>query len=657
MEREYNHWIVALSYVIAVVASYVALDMASRVSASRGTKVANYWLIGGALAMGAGIWSMHFVGMLAFTLPIPIPYSISITFLSLVFAIAASGTALHAISHGSMDRRKLLTAGTVMGCGVALMHYTGMFALQITPRPSYHAGLFCLSVLIAILASIAALWVCFQLKSDTIATAFWKKSASALVMGIAIWGMHFTGMSAAIFDANSICSGTAQTIDSRWLATTVSLCTFFFLAATMLISLVDAKMSEHRTTLEAQSERFFNQSLNIICLCGPDGRFLRLNPAGWATLGYSREKLLANPFIEIIHAEDRPAIDTAMRTPDWGKAALSVEGRCVCADGSSKSLLWTITRSEDTGGFYATGHNITERKLAEQELAKTYQRLLEVSRAAGMAEIATGVLHNVGNVLNSVNVSANLAVEHLQQSKLDGLEKICALLEMHKANLGEFITTNPRGKLVAEYLRSLSESLRGEQTSVISELQNLQKNIQHIKDIVAMQQNYAKNSGFSETVSLPELIEDALRINTDSLAQHDIELIRDYRIKPVAVLDKHKVMQILINLVRNAKLACNDSGKTEKSITVRTSGDKSVIRIEVIDNGIGIPRENLIRIFGHGFTTRKDGHGFGLHSGALAAREMDGSLTVTSAGLGQGATFILELPYKPGTDLAAHAAA
>lgn len=653
MEAEYNQWIVALSYVIAVIASYVALDMASRVSANRGTKMAMYWLTGGAVAMGSGIWSMHFVGMLAFSLPIPVSYNIPVTFLSLAFAVAASGVALYSISRGTLNRQRLIKAGLWMGCGVALMHYTGMFALQIEPRPRYHPALFALSVAIAVIASIAALWVCFQLKSDTIATAFWKKSASALVMGIAIWGMHFTGMSAAIFGADSICSGTTQTIDNRWLATTVALCTFAFLAATLLISLVDAKMSEHRTTLEAQSERFFNQSLNLICICGPEGQLLRLNPAGGGMLGYSKGELLTLPFSALIHAEDRPAIETAMQRLPREKTALSMEGRCLCADGSSKSFLWNITASEEGSGFYATGHDITERKLAERELAKTYQRLMEVSREAGMSEIATGVLHNVGNVLNSVNVSAALVVDQLRQSKIEDIAKICAMLDQHRTDLGEFIVSDPRGKLIPEYLGSLAGSLSLERDQTMSELQNLQKNIQHIKDIVAMQQSYAKHSGFSETVSVPELIEDSLRINSDSLTRHAVTVLRDFQSKPVAVLEKHKVMQILINLVRNAKFACTESGKAAKSITIRTTESEELIRIEVIDNGVGIPAENLTRIFRHGFTTRKGGHGFGLHSGALAAREMGGTLSVKSDGPGHGTTFTLELPRKTAASIAA----
>jgi signal transduction histidine kinase len=147
-----------------------------------------------------------------------------------------------------------------------------------------------------------------------------------------------------------------------------------------------------------------------------------------------------------------------------------------------------------------------------------------------------------------------------------------------------------------------------------------------------------------ETLNVTELVEDALRMSSSALARHDIQVVKDFG-EPVAILvEKHKVLQILVNPVRNAKHACADSGHQEKRLTIRVSNGDDRIRIAVKDNGVGIPRENLTRIFAHGFTTKKDGHGFGLHSGVLAAKEMGGSLGLHSNGVGQGATFTLELP-------------
>ena len=644
MLAQYNQWIVALSYVVAVIASYVALDMATRVTASKGTSTARYWLIGGSVAMGTGIWSMHFVGMLAFSLPIPVPYSIPITFLSLAFAIGASGIALHTISRGTLSKKRLLTAGLVMGGGVGLMHYTGMAALQIVPRQTYDPTLFVVSIAIAVAASIAAMWICFQLKSDTMATAFWKKSGSALVMGVAIWGMHFTGMAAAKFSANSYCLGNPQAIDNKWLAITIGLCTFLFLATTMLISWLDAKMTERRSTLEAQSERFFNQSLNLICICGFDGRFHRINPACWQTLGQTREALLALPFINIVHAEDRPVVAAAVQKLASGAAVTSIECRCHCADGSYKSLLWNATPSEDGLGFYATGHDITGRKRAEAELASTHLKLIASSRAAGMAEVASNVLHNVGNVLNSVNISASLVIDGIAKCRTPALARVVALLREHEGDLGSFITSDPRGKQVPVYLGQLSEHLQAEQQMAVKELESLRRNIDHIKEIVAMQQGYAKVSGTTEVVDVKELLEDALRMSEAALARHGVAVVREFENIPTVSVEKHKVLQILVNLVRNAKFACVESGHADKRITLHVANSDDRIRISVADNGVGISPENLARVFSHGFTTRKDGHGFGLHSGALAAKEMGGSLKVHSDGTGKGATFTLELP-------------
>ena len=273
--------------------------------------------------------------------------------------------------------------------------------------------------------------------------------------------------------------------------------------------------------------------------------------------------------------------------------------------------------------------------------------MLETSRQAGMAEVATNVLHNVGNVLNSVNVSASLVADTAKKSKIPYLAKVAALFGEHAADLGVFITTDPKGRQLPGYLSQLAEQLSKEQQNTIQELQLLRQNIEHIKDIVAMQQSYAKISGVTEIIQVVNLVEDALTMNAGTLARHDVELIREYTDTPPVAVEKHKVLQILVNLIRNAKHACDDSGRKNKQIRLKIAKTDGGVQIAVSDNGIGIPPENLARIFNHGFTTRKGGHGFGLHSGALAAREIGGSLTVHSAGAGQGATFTLNLPLQP----------
>jgi signal transduction histidine kinase len=257
------------------------------------------------------------------------------------------------------------------------------------------------------------------------------------------------------------------------------------------------------------------------------------------------------------------------------------------------------------------------------------------------------VLHNVGNVLNSVNVSATLVAERVQHSKAGNASKVSALLREHEANLATYLTSDPRGRHLPGYLQTLAEQLSAEHQDILRELNSLRKNIDHIKDIVAAQQSYAKTFYVTETLLLVDLVEEAVQLNSASFSRHDIALVRDYRVNPTITIEKHQLLQILVNLLRNAMNACDDCGPADKTITVKIFGKDDRIGISVTDNGVGISPENLKRIFEHGFTTRKEGHGFGLHSGALAAKALGGTLRVSSDGLGRGATFALELPASP----------
>lgn len=287
-----------------------------------------------------------------------------------------------------------------------------------------------------------------------------------------------------------------------------------------------------------------------------------------------------------------------------------------------------------------------------RELESTHKQLVEASRRGGMAEIATNVLHNVGNVLNSVNVSTDLIVENVRNSKAGNLSKIVDLLRGNADHLGEFMTSDPRGRHVPDYLAQLSEHLSASQETIVKESESLRLNVEHIKEIVAMQQNYATFRGLKEVVDIVDLVEDSLRMHERSLNHHGLEVVREFATVPPANVEKHKILQILVNLIRNAKYACDESGRIDKKLTIQVANGGDRVRISVSDNGVGIAPENLTRIFNHGFTTRKGGHGFGLHSSALAAKEMGGSLVVQSEGVGKGASFILELPCGNGTPAA-----
>jgi PAS domain S-box-containing protein len=308
------------------------------------------------------------------------------------------------------------------------------------------------------------------------------------------------------------------------------------------------------------------------------------------------------------------------------------------------TVLLSRVESAGTVFFLGTVRDITESKRAQLELENLQKQLVEASRRDGMAEIATNVLHNVGNVLNSVNISTDLIIDSVKKSKASSLARVVVLLQEHAHDLGAFLTNDPSGQHVPAHLARLSEHLMAEEGKIAGELDSLRRNVDHIKEIVAMQQSYAMVGGVKETIDVTSLVEDSLRLNEDALRRHGVEVIRELEKVPPMNVEKHKILQILVNLVRNAKYACDESGRADRRLTVRLANGDGRVKISIIDNGIGIPPENLTHIFNYGFTTRKGSHGFGLHSSALAAKEMGGSLTARSGGPGQGADFTLELP-------------
>jgi signal transduction histidine kinase len=222
------------------------------------------------------------------------------------------------------------------------------------------------------------------------------------------------------------------------------------------------------------------------------------------------------------------------------------------------------------------------------------------------------------------------------------------MIDEAKENLADFFALGSKGKILATYIGDLAQILAREREETLTELALLNKNIEHIKDIVARQQSYARSSGVMEPLDLQELVEDAIRMNAGSFDRHGVAVIRDYQPLPSATLDRHKVLEIIINILRNAKQAMVNLSDDGKRLTIRIrQKEDGIAEVRITDTGIGIAGENLTKVFSHGFTTRKDGHGFGLHSSAVAAQQMGGRLSADSAGPGTGATFILELPLSP----------
>jgi len=373
---------------------------------------------------------------------------------------------------------------------------------------------------------------------------------------------------------------------------------------------------ESEAMLAARYRDLFENANDVIYTHDTTGRLLTINRAGEAMTGYARDELLKMTIFDLALPVRRETVSTWLEKlaagedtrPTFESELLSKSGRIIPFEVSIRP----IREGDRITAVEGVARDITARKRAEAELAAAHQRLVETSRRAGMAEVAAGVLHNVGNVLHSVTGS----VAHLN-----------------------------------ERLRTQGASA---DPSVARDLESLGHSVEHIKEIVAMQQGYARLSGVQEEVPAETLIEDALRINREALERHGITVLREYSPAPTLMIEKHKVLQILVNILGNAKYACD--GKVQDGqpprIVVRVDtpkGDRAGnrVRIVVADNGTGIAHENLGRIFDNGFTTRKDGHGIGLYSAALTARELGGSLFVHSDGLGRGARFTLDLPVRP----------
>jgi two-component system sensor histidine kinase ChiS len=941
MTGSYNVWLQLLSFIVAVIASFVALDAASRVSTAT-RQHAKYWLAGGALSMGIGIWSMHFIAMLAFQLPIQMGYDVSVTLLSMLLAVLASGFALFTINRNTLSLRRLLASAIVMGAGIAAMHYVGMAAMRMSPAIDYDPALYALSIAVAIVASLAALWICFQLRLETVANRAIKRIGAAVVMGIAIVGMHYTGMAAANFAPGSICLGNPQQIDSFWLAATIAACTLLFLIATMLISVFDARLASSTAQLarslqesnvqltalktaaetanQAKSDFLANVSHELrtplTLILAPIEQLLESSeaPASWRAdieriqrnaalllnrvndiLDFSKAEadrvavhwqavdldvlipamagdaaplaaakaitidwqvdpalgpvcldrvhvekiflnllsnalkftqsggairiavnaidadwfelavadtgigippdhlpLLFNRFQQVDNSATRahsgtgiglalvkelaglmggsvgvsstlgqgsrfhvrlprgserlatlvpdapqavpgpsatdkvlrqvrlhetagvaarvaPAPDARLlpkvlvvddnpemrayvsellqgecdvRTADNGRSAWELLQRqridVVVSDvmmpeldglgltrlikqspnlshlpvilvtargGADASISGLDTGADDYIAKPFSPLELRARVRAALRMAQVQAQLRDKSREAGMAIVATGILHNLGNILNGVTISSSLIEEKLQRSKIPKLQKVAEMLKEHAHDLPGFIADDNRGKVLPAFITQLSEHLEAELTALFDEVDALRACTEHAAGVISTQQSFAMpHSAMREVIAASDLMERALVLGRGAFAMRGVSLDCDLACEASVMVDANKVLQILLNLFANARHAVAALPDSQRQVKLRTAISDGGVILVVSDNGIGISSIHLPLIFNQGFTTREGGHGFGLHSSANWARELGGKLTCASAGLGHGATFTLELP-------------
>lgn len=377
-------------------------------------------------------------------------------------------------------------------------------------------------------------------------------------------------------------------------------------------------------------------------------------------LGYSDTEMprTADAYFAIVHPGDVPRMLAARCDYLAGRVpTYNVEVRVMHKDGSYRWILSRAAAVLDATGkavrLAGTHTDITERRQAEAEMRSLHQQLVVASRRAGMAEVATSVLHNVGNVLNSVNVSVNVIAKIFQNSRTKDVARISSLLDRHSGDLGAYLTTDAKGQRIPGYLAQLGEQLERENANCLGELSGLRANVDHIKLIVSMQQSNAKSSGWQESLTPGDLFEQALAaVNATALERHRIRVVKRYENLSPMLFDKHQVLQILVNFINNAKHAMVNCPTEERTLTLSVQRDRTGgaerLCFAVADTGIGIAPEVAPKIFSQGFTTRVDGHGFGLHSGVIAARNMGGTVEFASDGLGRGATFSLLMPIETG---------
>ncbi len=416
----------------------------------------------------------------------------------------------------------------------------------------------------------------------------------------------------------------------------------------------ERRISENQKHIRA----IVDTSLDCIVSMDKDGLITEFNPTAERVFGYTRDEVMGGNVAELLMPQGQRGnhLSGVKRYLETGESKLMgrrVEIIAMRSNGEEfpAELALSVAEVNESPVFTASISDISERKRAEEERRSLQHDLVDTARRAGMAEIATGVLHNVGNVLNSVNVSTGLLQEEVGRSVSHDLEQLSKLLDDQGDDIDKFFATDKRAKHVPVFMQQICEGLGTERESFRDGLQNIQSHLDHIKTIVSMQQSIASSKTVVERVDLGGLVADAITFLKSSLDKYGVQVERQLEELPLVMVDRHRIMQILVNLIKNAQEASLDPTDARISIGLTKSDDE--IRISVVDSGMGIEPDHLTDIFGHGFTTKDQGHGFGLHSCANFANEMGGSLKAYSDGPNQGAEFVLTLPFNPAEELCA----
>ena len=616
----YDGWLVTLSVLIAATASYAALDLGSRVTAATGRAMRARWLGGGAVAMGIGIWSMHYIGMLAFHLPVPVLYDVPTVALSLLAAVFASAVALWVVSRAKVGPRETIPGSIVMGLGISAMHYTGMAAMRQSADTHYSLLLVALSVLIAIVVSYVAMFLAFALRGDNAGRLIWRKISSAVVMGFAVAAMHYTAMAAAHFVPNEQSPEIARAIGIPELgASAIAVTTFMVLFLAIATSMADRKLRAHAVALETSEEarRTQAQFLRDVIDAHPhmvfakdwEGRFTLANNAVARAYGTTPAELVGKTDADF----NGNANEVKNFLVDDREVMSSRRTKIVAAEpvtnAQTRETRWyqtikvPLVATDGTPQVLGISTDITEQKRLEE-------RLRQASKMEAVGQLAGGVAHDFNNLLTAIMGHAELLLE---DETLAGL---------HRTDIEEIKRASKRAAALTQQLLAFSRR------------QLLQPKVLDLNALV---------SGMHKLLS--------------RLIGEDIELraVQDARLGMVEA-DPGQLEQVVMNLAVNARDAMPRGG-TLTLTTANVELDEGYrngltdivpgpyVMLSVADTGIGMSVQTQAHMFEPFFTTKEQGKGTGLGLATVygVVKQSGGYIWVESE-VGRGTTFTVHLP-------------
>ena len=614
----YDGRLVALSVLISIFAAYAALDLGGRVTSTRGA-ARLLWLGGGATAMGIGIWSMHYIGMLAFHLPVPVMYDWPTVLLSLLASIVASGIALYVVSGPRLGLPRAIAGSIFMGAGIAAMHYIGMAAMRLPAMCHYSPALVTLSVVLAMAISFVALWLTFHLRGDIRAWG-WQKIVSSVVMGAAIPVMHYTGMAAASFAPAALMEsdlGYAVSVSSLGITSIVA-ATLTVLGLVLLSSMADRQFSIHISRQKevesalSDSERTYGLTFDAapigIAHVALNGRWLRVNQRLCDLLGYTAGQLIATDVLAIMHPDEVDPSTQAwkqLRTGTIDRQASQKRYRR--GDGQYIWANVTTNVNRDAAGepthFVTIVEDITERRKVEEQLR-------QAQKMEAVGQLAAGVAHDFNNLLTVIIGYSELTLKRIppRRQAHRNLEQV-----LHSAQSAAALTN---------------------QLLAFSRQQMLQPQILDVNGVIGR---------------MELLLGRAIGENVQLVYHLDPSVGR-------VSADPGQLEQVVINLVVNARDAMPRGGV----ITIATDNvqlDEAYVethhgaspgahvRIAITDTGMGIPDSDRPHLFEPFFTTKERGKGTGLGLATVygIVKQSDGSIWVDSE-VGHGTTFNIHLP-------------